>query len=161
MTPDFRRRLSLLAAGIVLLVVMAGFSISVSGWFRMQSDIDAAISGQAVPPAADPARYLSPGESHAVAGSNLQTRLNEAARQSGLTTGRVNIAPADEGDPLAIVLEFQAEGELENIARLLHSIESTLPALIVEDARLTPLRNSQRLQLTATIRARREPGGAS
>jgi hypothetical protein len=161
MTPDFRRRLSLLAAGIVLLAVMAGFSISVSGWFRMQSDIDTAISGQAVPPAADPARYLSPGENHAVAGSNLQTRLNEAARQSGLTTGRVNIAPADAGDPLAIVLEFQAEGELENIARLLHSIESTLPALIVEDARLTPLRNSQRLQLTATIRARREPGGAS
>jgi len=159
MTPDIRRFLSLSAAGSVLVAVFIGFAVTFTGWLGVQSGIEAAIADQAVPPAADPARYLSPGESHAVAGSNLQTRLNEAARNSGLTTGRVNISPVDAGDPLAVVLEFQAEGEMEDIARLLHGIETSLPALIVENVRLTPLRNSSRLQLIATIRARREPGG--
>lgn len=161
MTPDIRRLISLTAAVIVLLATLAGFGVTFSGWLGIRSDIRDAIADQSVAPAADPARYLSPGESHAVAGSNLQTRLNEAARSSGLTTGRVNIAPVIADDPLAVVLEFQAEGELDDIARLLHIIESSLPALIVEEARLTPVRNTARLQLVATIRARREPGGGS
>lgn len=161
MTPDIRRLVSLLAIGLILILSLTGFAVTLTGWLDVQSDIEQAISDQEVPPAADPARYLSPGESHAVAGSNLQTRLNEAARGAGLTTGRVNISPVDTADPLAVVVDFQAEGEMDNLARLLHRIEASLPALIVEEVRLTPIRDSSRLQLTATIRARREPGGGS
>ncbi len=161
MTPDIRRLVSLIAIGLVLVISLTGFGVSLTGWMGVRSDIDQALADQDVPPAADPARYLSPGESHAVAGSNLQTRLNEAARNAGLTTGRVNISPVNAADPLAVVVDFQAEGEMDNLARLLHSMEASLPALIVEEVRLTPVRNSSRLQLTATIRARREPGGGS
>lgn len=161
MTPDIRRLVSLIAIGLVLVISLIGFGVSLTGWMDVQSDIAQALADQDVPPAADPARYLSPGESHAVAGSNLQTRLNEAARNADLTTGRVNISPVNSADPLAVVVDFQAEGEMDNLARLLHSMEASLPALIVEEVRLTPVRNSSRLQLTATIRARREPGGGS
>jgi len=161
MTPEIRRLVSLIATALVLFIALVGFAVVLTGWFGIQSSITQAEADQAVPPAADPARYLSPGESHAVAGSNLQTRLNNAARDAGLTTGRVNIAPVDNNDPLAVIVEFQAEGEMEDLARLLHSIESGLPALIVEDVNLTPIRRSGRLQLVATIHARREPGSGS
>lgn len=161
MTPDIRRLISLSSACILLLVVTTGFLVTFTGWLGVQSDIERVLADQTVPPAADPARYLSAGESHSVAGSNLQSRLNEAANNAGLTTGRVNIAPVDRNDPLAVILEFQATGEMEAIVRLLHNIESSLPALIVEEVRLTPVRSSSRLQLIATIRARREPGGRS
>jgi len=161
MTPDIRRMVSLVATGVFLLIAIIGFAIVLTGWFGVQSGIAQAEADQAVPPAADPARYLSPGESHAVAGSNLQTRLNEAARTAGLTTGRVNITPVDNADPLAVIVEFQAEGEMADLAQLLHSIEATLPALIIEDVTLAPIRRSSRLQLTATIHARREPGGGT
>jgi len=161
MTPDIRRMVSLVATGVFLLIAIIGFAIVLTGWFGVQSGIAQAEADQAVPPAADPARYLSPGESHAVAGSNLQTRLNEAARTAGLTTGRVNITPVDNADPLAVIVEFQAEGEMADLAQLLHSIEATLPALIIEDVTLAPIRRSSRLQLSATIHARREPGGGT
>jgi 3,4-dihydroxy-2-butanone 4-phosphate synthase len=161
MTPELRRILSLAGAALVLLAAITAFAITLAGWTGVQDETRTAIAEQAIPPAADPARYLSPGESHAVAGSNLQTRLNEAAREAGLTTGRVNIAPVDTNDPLAVLVEFQAEGEMADLARLLHSIETSLPALIIEDVQLTPVRRSDRLQMTATVRARREPGGRS
>lgn len=91
----------------------------------------------------------------------MQSRLTLAARNAGVTASRVQIdAPSGE-DPLLMVIVFQAEGELDDLAELIHALESGLPALIVEQARIVPIRRSTELQLTATVRARREPGQES
>ncbi|WP_421792902.1 GspMb/PilO family protein [Hyphobacterium sp.] len=161
MSASPRQLISLACTGVVVLAASIYFAMTLNGWFKIQADTETAIAEQAVPPAADPARYLTPGDNLAVATSNLQSRLNSAARSANVTASRVQISDPDERDPLALRLEFQAEGEMENLAQLLHSLEAGLPALIIEEAQLTPIRRSERLQLTATVSARREPGGDS
>lgn len=160
MTPETRRILALCAAVAVPVLLAIWLIVTVLGWFNIQSEIEQAELERALPPAADPARYLTPGENFAVASSNLQSRLTAAARNAGLNASRVQIGAEDNNDRLLMTLDFQAEGEMEELAELLHALESGLPALIVEDVRLTPIRRSSNLQLSATVRARREPGSA-
>ncbi|GJL97570.1 MAG: hypothetical protein DHS20C06_13870 [Hyphobacterium sp.] len=161
MTPQIRRLLSVAAAIAIPLLLLIAFTLSLVGWMNVEAAIRQAETERAVPLAADPARYLTPGDNHAVASSNLQTRLNETARNAGLSTSRVQILPEQTADPLEMTLEFQAEGDMADLTRLLHALEADLPALIVVAVRLAPIRNSDDLQLTATIQARREPGGGS
>ncbi|MEE2525568.1 type II secretion system protein GspM [Hyphobacterium sp. HN65] len=161
MTPELRRMIALCTALAIPLVLSAWLVVSVLGWLQVQTDIEQAEAQRALPPAADPARYLTPGENFAIASSNLQSRLTAAAREAGVTASSVQIAAEDDNDRLRMTLDFQAEGEMENLAELLHALEAGLPALIVEDVRLTPIRRSTNLQLTATVRARREPGGGT
>lgn len=161
MSPELRRILALCAALAIPAALSVWLVITVMGWLQVQTDIEQAEADRALPPAADPARYLTPGENFAIASSNLQSRLTAAARNAGVTTSSVQIAAEDSNDRLRMTLDFQAEGEMENLAELLHALEAGLPALIVEDVRLTPIRRSSELQLTATVRARREPGSGS
>lgn len=161
MTPDLQRRLALALAALVPLLLIIGLVLTASGWMQLRQDIAQAEAERVLPPAADPARYLTPGENFAVASSNLQSRVTAAARESGVTASRVQIDPQSSGDPLRMVLDFQAEGDLTDLAELLHRLESGVPALIVEQVRLTPIRRSSELQLSASLRARREPGSGS
>ena len=161
MTPDFQRYSALALALLVPLFLMAWLAVSVADWMQTRSDIAQAEAERVLPPAADPARYLTPGENFAVASSNLQSRVTAAARDVGVTASRVQIDPQTGDNGLVMMLDFQAEGELDDLAQLLHALEAGLPALIVEQVRLTPIRRSSQLQLSATVRARREPGGGS
>jgi hypothetical protein len=161
MTPRIRRLLSVASAIAIPLLLLIAFTATFIGWMGVGNDIRQAEAERAVPIAADPARYLTPGDNRAVASSNLQTRLNQAARNAGLSTSRVQILPEQAGDPLEMTLEFQAEGDMAELTRLLHALESELPALIVVSVRFAPIRNSDDLQLTATVQARREPGGGA
>lgn len=161
MNPDLRRSVLIGLAGVIVLTAFLAFALVLQGWLHMRAEIERAALEQSVPPAADPARYLTPGENLAVASSNLQSRLNQAARAAGLTASRVQIMPQDASDPLALRLEFQAQGSLDDLSQLLHTLESGLPALIVENVQLTRIRQTDDLLLTATIQARREPGADS
>jgi hypothetical protein len=161
MTPDLQRRLALALAVLIPLLLIIGLGMKASGWMQLREDISQAEAERVLPPAADPARYLTPGENFAVASSNLQSRVTSAARDAGVTASRVQIDPQSGDEPLLMVLDFQAEGELTDLAALLHALESGVPALIVEQVRLTPIRRSSQLQLSATLRARREPGSGS
>jgi Type II secretion system (T2SS), protein M subtype b len=161
MNPQVRRLVSVAAAILIPLVLLIAFAASFMAWMDVETGIRQAEAERAVPLAADPARYLTPGDNRAVASSNLQTRLNQAARNAGLSTSRIQILPEQTGDPLEMTLEFQAEGDMAALTSLLHALEAELPALIVVSVRLAPIRNSENLQLTATVQARREPGSSS
>lgn len=161
MTPRIRRLVSIAAAIAIPVLLLIAFIAAFVAWMNVDAAIRQAETERAVPLAADPARYLTPGDNHAVASSNLQTRLNQAARNAGLSTSRVQILPEQAADPLEMTLEFQAEGAMADLTRLLHALEADLPALIVVAVRLTPIRDSDNLQLTATVKARREPGGGA
>lgn len=158
MRDGVRKWISFAALFVGVLVATVFLASSVSNWLIVQAQIEQAIAEQSVPPAADPARYLIPGENGAVASSNLQTMLNDAARRAGATTSRSQLDQGVGNNPLMMALNFEAEGEMEDLAALLHTLESGVPAIIVEEARLSPIRNSSRLQLRARLIAHREPG---
>ena len=161
MNEQARRTVSLVAIAAIIVVAAYLCGASVGQWFALNARIETAEAQAELPPAADPQRYLLNASSWSEATANLQTRLNEAARLAGINLSRTNIESATDADPLAMAAEIEASGTMSEIAAFLHTVESATPALIVETASLRPIRDSDRLRLTARVRARLTPGADS
>ncbi|MEN0653527.1 MULTISPECIES: GspMb/PilO family protein [Hyphobacterium] len=160
MTEDSRRALSLASLLVLVIAVIALTAWSVSGWVSTQDRIAVAERDAELPPAADPQRYLLTAASRAQARADLQTRLNEMARQNGVTLSRFDTEPANPDDALRMLSEVEVSGSIGEISAFLHAVESTTPALIVTEAGLRPARTEGQLRLTASIEARLSPGAA-
>ncbi|HAQ35278.1 MAG: hypothetical protein CMF74_15240 [Maricaulis sp.] len=161
MNEQSRRTISLAAIAAIIVVSAYLCGVSAGQWLGLNARIEAAESRADLPPAADPQRYLLVADNRSTATADLQTRLNDGARVAGMTLSRTNFEAASDDDPLTVFADIEASGTLVEISAFLHMVESTTPALIVETASLRPLRDSDRLRLTARIRARLSPGARS
>lgn len=158
MNAGTRRMIGLAALALFFAATIALTAWSAASWIGMGRRIEMAEARAELPPAADPARYLLIAPSRAEASGDLQERLNEAASAAGLTLSRVTIAPVDTSDTGRMAAEIETSGSMGELAAFLHAVESSLPALIVPEASLRPIREAEVLRLNARIEARLSPG---
>lgn len=79
------------------------------------------------------------GASDALAAAQVQDRLKAAAEEAGATLSSVQVLPAaDDGPFRRVVLKAELEAPLPALQRLLHSLESARPTLVIDSLSLRP-----------------------